>query len=503
MSKWFDADKNGLRQIGERLVERRGFGIIGAELYQNVMDTDATQCLMTLTKTDKRGQYELTCTDDDPTGFVDLSHAYTVFAPSVKKADPTKAGRFNVGEKFVLAFCREASIKTTKGTVLFNSDGSREEHSRRKTERGTVFTGLIDCNEERLEQFLHHMRRLLVKPGLMLLVNGESISPRTPFASFEETLATEIGDDKGDLRPTRRKTTVQVFEVQPGETAMLYELGIPVVETGDKWHYSVGQKVPLNVDRDNVTPAYLRDLRVYVFNMLHKKIDADDTEQPWVNEATSDEKATSEALATFKKEKYGTNAVAEDPFNPDANAAALVDGRTVIPSHGLTPGQRQNLKREGFLFSSTQTYPTAGKGAYSDDPDAPPVEVIPKDKWTEGMQDIYDYTQGVAQRLIGKPLVIRFVNWPRREGGSWRACYGTGHLLGLSFFDYNVGILGRKWFANGVTEDTDSLILHELGHEFCTNHADENYYRALTKLGAKLKAAALADPKFFKKYLRT
>ena len=59
------------------------------------------------------------------------------------------------------------------------------------------------------------------------------------------------------------------------------------------------------------------------------------------------------------------------------------------------------------------------------------------------------------------------------------------------FFDYNVGVLGRRWFENGVTEDTDSLILHELGHEFCTNHADENYYRALTRLGARLKAAAL------------
>jgi len=37
MSKWFDADKDGLRQIGERLIERRGFGIIGAELYQNAL----------------------------------------------------------------------------------------------------------------------------------------------------------------------------------------------------------------------------------------------------------------------------------------------------------------------------------------------------------------------------------------------------------------------------------------------------------------------------------
>src|ERR1051325_1044705 len=119
---------------------------------------------------------------------------------------------------------------------------------------------------------------------------------------------------------------------------------------------------------------------------------------------------------------------------------------------------------------------------------------IPEREWSTGMRQIFDYTQGVAQRLIDKSLMIRFVHWPRRDGGSWRACYGAGHLLGVSSFDYNVGVLGRRWFENGVTEDVDSLILHELGHEFCTNHADEDYYRALTKLGARLKAAALAMP---------
>src|ERR1700683_3388340 len=50
MSRWFEADKVGLRQIAERLVERRGFGILGAELYQNVMDTSATACTITLEK---------------------------------------------------------------------------------------------------------------------------------------------------------------------------------------------------------------------------------------------------------------------------------------------------------------------------------------------------------------------------------------------------------------------------------------------------------------------
>src|ERR1700731_1651453 len=136
MSNWFDADKDGLRQIGERLVERRGFGILGAELYQNVMDTDATECDMTLEPTEIRGKYQLVCEDNDPTGFPDLMHAYTVFAPSLKKNDPEKAGRFNIGEKFVLAFCREAHIETTKGTVIFDVEG-RQGFPRRKREVGT------------------------------------------------------------------------------------------------------------------------------------------------------------------------------------------------------------------------------------------------------------------------------------------------------------------------------------------------------------------------------
>ena len=49
-------------------------------------------------------------------------------------------------------------------------------------------------------------------------------------------------------------------------------MGIPVVETGDRYHVDVQQKVPLNMDRDNVTPAYLRAIRVAVLNATHGRI---------------------------------------------------------------------------------------------------------------------------------------------------------------------------------------------------------------------------------------
>ena len=56
----------------------------------------------------------------------------------------------------------------------------------------------------------------------------------------------------------------------------LYEMGLPIVETGDKWHVSVGQKVPLNRDRNNVRPAFLRAVRTLVLNEMHERLTEED-----------------------------------------------------------------------------------------------------------------------------------------------------------------------------------------------------------------------------------
>lgn len=493
---WFVAHKEGLRQQAERLVERRGFGILAGELYQNVSDTDATECVMTFTKLPNRAAVEIKVTDNGH-GFHDLTHAWTMFAPSEKKGDPTKAGRFNLGEKVVLSFCRQAHIHTTSGMVVFDGEG-RKEYPRRKREIGTEFWAIIDCTQERFEQLMDYMRKVLVRPGLMLTVNGENISPRQPIKVFTETLQTEIGEL---LSKSMRKCEIQIYEPSGDEVAMVYELGIPVVETGDRWHYNVTQKVPLNIDRDNVTPAYLRDLRTHVFNHMHQLVDDEDTTTPWVNEAVSDEQCLPEAAEAFRVKKYGAKSVAFDPTNAEANAEAVAHGYTVIPSRGLTPGQRDNLYKAGTLLTSSKAFPTAGKGAYSDDPNAKPVEVVPEEHWSDGMRQIREYVIGLGYRLLDTTVEVRFVNCKSFVGKRWSACYGRGHLE-TGHFDFNIWVSGRKWFENGVTEDVDDLILHEMGHHYESSHLSEEYYRALTKLGAKLKAAALADPKWFKKFIK-
>lgn len=494
-TEWFTANRDGLRQIHERLVERRGFGIIGGELYQNVMDTTATTCDFKIGKVEGRPVAWIEVTDDGE-GFPDLTHAWTMFAPSLKKGDPAKAGRFNLGEKVVLSFAKEAAIETTTGMVVFDEAAGRKEYPRRKREKGTAFRALLACNQERYEQLLDYMHRIIVRDGLSLTVNGETIPQRTKIHQFETTLKTEIGDD---LRPSMRNTVVEIYEPVGDEPAMLFELGIPVVETGDKWHVSVMQKVPLNVDRDNVTPAYLRSVRVAVLNEMHDKITSEDTTETWVNEATSDENCTPDAAEDFRKLKYGKNSVAMDPNNPEANAEAVAHGYIVIPSRGLSCGQRDNLKKAGTLQSSSQAFPTAGKGAYSDDPNAPPVDVIEEEDWSKGMTLIEEYTRELGWRLMSKCVNVRFVRCERGPCGTWAACYGRGCI---STFDYNVLVLGRKWFDNGATPEVDKLIIHEFGHQFESNHLCEGYHEALCNLGAKLRKDVFNNREWYAKFTK-
>lgn len=487
MSKnWFTAHKDGLRMVAKRLVERRSFGIIGAELYQNVMDTEATECHIKVATIPGKPLIEISVIDNGP-GYTDLSHAWTVYAPSEKKDDPTKAGRFNVGCKMALAFCKEARVHTTSGTVEFNDEG-RHEYPRRKRDNGTEFWALMECTRQQYTELIEYMNKIIVRPGLKLFVNGDEIKGRKPIHTFEQTLFTEIGED---LRTSARKCEIQIFDVLPDEVPSLYELGIPVVETGDKWHYSIQQKVPLNVDRDNVVPSYLKAVRTHVLNEMHEKIEQDDTTEAWVNEASSDERCSDEATHSFMTKRFGPKRVSIDPTNPDANGAAITAGYNMISSHGLTKGQRANAKMAGALFSSSQAFPMEGKGAYSDDPNATPVEVIPREKWTPAMGLIEEYTRWLGSELLGHGIIVRFVMCHSFVGRSWIACYGDNVL------DYNKFTMGNKFFEEGFTPRLDGLIIHELAHDKVKNHATDDFHEECCSLGAKLKRLALDQPDKF------
>jgi hypothetical protein len=108
-TNWFSVDKEGLAAI----LERRGKAWAVLELIQNALDTASPTVDVTLTPVPGAPQVMLTVTDEDPDGFKDLTHAYTLFAPSTKAGDAEKRGRFNFGCKMVLALCLKATITST------------------------------------------------------------------------------------------------------------------------------------------------------------------------------------------------------------------------------------------------------------------------------------------------------------------------------------------------------------------------------------------------------
>ena len=474
---WIDVDLDGLDKT---LTRRTGLVWLLHELLANAYDTNATTAAVTLKPVPGKPLAELIVEDDDPDGFRDLADAYTLYAESAKKVDPSKRGRWNAGEKLVLARCVTAAVISTTGTVSFGPDGRK--HSVKRTEAGTIFAAVVRMTREELEDVLEKIH--LVIPPIPTTINGVALRQREPVKSFELALPTEVADTEGYLRRTVRKTTVHVYD-GPG---CIYELGIPVVETGDPWGVSVEQKVPLNSDRDNVTPAYLRELRVAVVNRMHDQLTPETAASPAVQDALTDERIEAAAVETILTQQYGDKRAVYDPSDPEANNRLVAEGYTLIHGGALSKDAWKNVRVSGAALPSGEIRPTPKPYGIEGDP----AVFIPEAEWTAGMQNLAEYACEVAQRLTKRTIAVRFERKRLRDG--WAANYGSRTLT------FNYDRLGKAYFERGVDAEFNDLLIHELAHEYESNHLSEGYYNACTRLGAKLTDLALREPELFRQH---
>jgi hypothetical protein len=485
MKQWFDVDRAGLGKQAEEQPKGR----LISELIQNALDeAGVTQIAVNLTPVPGRPLADLVVEDDSPEGFRHLAHAYTLFAESYKRGNPEQRGQYNLGEKMVLAICETASISTTRGTVLFTDEG-RIEKPRQKRERGSVFQGRIKLTREEFPGVCDYLRSLLLPDNIVVTFNGDQLLPRHPIRTFEVSLETPIADDQGVMRLRSRKTQVSIFETLPGEVPSLYELGLPVVETGDRWHLNVAQKVPLNRDRDNVRPAYLQAVRVAVLNGAFELLATDDATAGWVKLAGADPRCSDNAIKHLVRLRFGEKVAAPDPSDIEAMKAFQSEGGTIVV--GLSKGEWANVRRSGAVLPAGKICPTAKP--YSSDPNAKPVDIVPEKDWTDGMKNIAAYAQFLADELMEVILVVSVV----RTTNNFLACYGGGRL------DFNLVRLGHKWFDGGITEEVDRLLIHEFGHEYSSDHLSHDYHEALCLLAAKLKKLALEKPEELRRFERS
>jgi predicted RNA binding protein with dsRBD fold (UPF0201 family) len=479
---WFEVDKTGLAKI----LKRRGVGYIIFELVQNCWDTGAKQVKIDLQPVPGRSACTLTIEDDDPEGFKNLDHAYTLYAESEKKSDPSKRGFMNLGEKLVISACEWVRILSTKGTILFGPEG--RSRITKKTEKGTKFEALIRMTRDEMDEVTQAIKRLIPPEDINTTFNGEPLVRRTPLHVFETTLPTITSDDEGFLKKTARKTMVRVYDVPQGGTAHLYEMGIPVVEVDLPWDIEVMQKVPLNADRDNVTPAYMKTLSVETVNRMHQHLKPEQAALPAIQETLADERIAPAAVQTVMTHQFGEKRAIFDPSDPEANRRLVSEGYTVIPGGTFSKDAWNNIRASGER-SSGRISPSPE--LYSSDPMAQAARFIPEGDWTEGMRRIADYTHELAWKLIKKAVNIHFETGRMTDG--WAANYGHGELT------FNHDRLGKRWFDRAPSESLNDLLIHELSHEF-GGHLTKEFDDALSRLGAKMVELALKDPEFFRNF---
>lgn len=477
-TEWFTVDKEGLKNIQLR----RGVAKAFVELISNALDAPGTRNISVMLTTDKktpmekgRRMYFLRVEDDSPEGFVDLKEAWTLFAPSRKISDPSKRGRFNLGEKLVLSLCRMASIKSTTGTVIFDNRGRHQTDVKR--DFGTEFLAEIWMTDTDAEETTQLLSQMLIPEDCTLALNGTIVTQPACMRMFEVSLPTEIADEENVLRRTMRKTSVMLYEPGP-MGAWLFELGVPVVELPeDRWSVNVEQKVPLNAERDNVTPSYLAKLRTAVLDNAFDLLSADDAAEPWVEQAI--EEAQPAAVQAAIAKRFGEKRAVYDPSDPEASARLVSQGYTILHGRSLSSGAWAAVKRSEAAIPAGKIAPTTYARFSLDGAET----AIEGNRWTPGMKLLADYAVELAHFLLKRRIEVKFFSSVQM---AWAACYGPGGPL-----CFNIGRLGRKFVDKPEQHSVDMLLLHEFAHEYESNHLSTDYHEAICKLGASMRHAPM------------
>ncbi len=457
------------------------------ELVQNAYDTDATRVDVILTKPNKYGKSTLTCTDNAPDGYRDLSEAHTLFGSSMKKGDPSLRGRFNAGEKFVIVMCDSAKVTSTTGQVQFLANGKRKVTSEITTKAGTVFEGVLDMIEEEWAEVGRQV--LLLFPPIATTYNGVEVRQRNPLKTFEETLPTEIANDRGVLTPRKRKTEVRVYQPQPGEMPMIYERGIPVVEHDGKFHVSVEQKIPLNTERDNVTPAYLKNLHAVVLQQMIDHISDDDAAQPWAAAAVETGKLTNVTLQKVAVKRFGDKAVVHDHVDIGSNRKAAEKGANVLGRGSMSPGERKVFLGAGALKKAGDVEEYKTEHDYDE-----PKKTLTKNEYDTDQKRYVKLIEDVSPLLIGRTAQVKIIKDKALKIRGCSRWEKQGIQKGTFIFEINLSFHDcSDWEGNYY------LLLHELAHHKvqCNDHLHEDFYETVNTLGAKLALLVLEQPEMF------
>lgn len=461
MKNWFEVSKEGLKQL--QLGKSKYY--VARELVQNAWDEDIKVC-----KFDSEwesGIAHISVEDDSEEGFRNLKDAFTLFAPTYKRANPEKRGRFNLGEKQALAICDKAIIETTKGTILFDKMGRTENKKKRDT--GSKISVELKMSKTEYDEMLEVVKNYLVPKNIEFLINGVKVIYSSPYKSIRISLPTEI-EENGVLKKTLRMTEVNILKTDG--KSFLYEMGIPVVEIDSQFGIDVLQKVPLSVDRDSVSHSYIAILYAEVLNATFEDVNEDNSSEVWIREATAHKRISQDAVKSIVNKRYGDKVVVANPFDKNSIDNAIAAGYKVITGKELSKEEWTNVRKSETIKSSSDVFGSKTTSAESCEVDA-------------NMLVVAELAKKIAQKCLGIDIQVEFAKWD-----------GVAAQYGNRCLTFNVKVLGKNFFNPSLSSQILDLILHEIGHEK-GHHTEKNYHETLTKMAGELIMTAISDKNFF------
>ena len=147
----------------------------------------------------------------------------------------------------------------------------------------------------------------------------------------------------------------------------------------------------------------------------------------------------------------------------------------VVHGGHLSGAEWENVRKAAALAPAGQVTPSAKP--FSDDPAAPQLKLVVEEDWSDAEAARVTELKTIAKALIGKPIQVRIA-----ADNGWRfdAAFGGVTLT------VNRSRVGRNWFEGALNERVLSLLIHELGHYYCSDHLSHRFHDALCDLGARL-----------------
>lgn len=476
MTTMFEVDADGYRA---QMSEMKPVKVV-YELVANANDEDSVkEFTVNIRWVDGETAIEY---QDNGAGFEKISDVWTLYGHSTRRADPTKSGRFNLGEKEFLVLSKHATVETfdkqeKKRRKFVFQNNSRVE-VKPEGGKGTKIVARFDrWDHDQFKEICHDILNVYVKPDKKCVINENEVKNEKPFRTISGELPTKIALKEGQpLSDVKRVTDIDLYDKKsPKADAWLFENGLPIQKQSPrtKWHINVNQKVPLAPTRVSVPNSYYNKLCGVVLNNTADTLEHAESGARWValgmKYAT---KATAMKVLTVKLPSANPNNIMLGGSDDMANKACLDAGGGIIDSGTFDSDVLEHLKDMGCVKVAKEEY--GGGGKYEADEKI--VEPTPV------MIEYSNVCKNVAFACLNENIRVRFVKSKRPASAWWQR-----EMKSLTF---NLSKLGGADYFNEWNEENVSLLIHELGHhrgrgsyEYEIEHYSRQYVEELQRIG--------------------